>query len=31
MGVDVQKFERILVKNKRKEAGAGGETTMMQV
>ena len=31
MGVDIQNFERIPVKDKRKEAGAGGETTMMQV
>ena len=30
-GSDVQNFERIPVKDKRKEARAGGETTMMQV
>ena len=31
MGVGVQKLERITVKDKGKEAGAAGETTMMQV
>ena len=30
-GSDVQNFERIPVKDKRKEASAGGETMMMQV